>query len=121
MKNLPNIIASLRTITAANLPLGPGEKDAKGTQSLQNMKKLRATPDGTLSSGIISAAYYAKKMNKTMYTYVGNSYGHTVWRVTEKTSECLNPINNTGTKLVSVTPDLVMSWHEVRPDSSDKF
>lgn len=87
--------------------------DSKATESLRSLGKLYAKNRGDLSSAIISAAYYAKKMDKLMYVYAGDSYGHGVWRATYKLNECLDPINNSGMRLLSVTPDLTVSWHEV--------
>jgi hypothetical protein len=94
------------------LHLGPGKVDQQPTRVLQQ-SKLVAKSRGDLQSACISAGYYAKKMNKTMYVYSGNSYGHLVWRVSYKTEDYLNPINNTGTRVLSVTPNLTVSWHDV--------
>ncbi len=99
------------------LRLGPAIQDQKATSSLQQIKKLALRNTGGLNSAIISAAGYAKKLGHTMYVYSGNSYMSPVWRVSYKPSEYLNPISNTGTKIASVTADLVLSWHEVtRPE-----
>jgi len=90
-----------------------GSVDARATESLRRAK-LRARNHGDLTSAILSAAYYAKKLGKTMYVYPGNSFMHAVWRVSFKPSEYLNVINNTGSKVLSVTPDRTVSWHNVR-------
>ena len=74
---------------ATQLQMTPGKVDSKGTESLRAMSKLYAKNRGDLSGAVISAGYYADRMGKTMYAYPGDSYGHGVWRVTYKASECL--------------------------------
>lgn len=98
---------------AGSLTMGPGQQDNKNTEILQRAKKLPAKNRGDLESALYSAGYYAKQQNKTMYVYPGNSFGHQLWRVSYKASEYLNPINNTGSIVFSVTPELVMSRHEI--------
>jgi len=102
-----------RFLMATKLTLGPGRKDSKGTESLARME-LKAKSNGSLEEAVVSAGFYARKTGQTAYVYMGNSYGHAVWRVSLKPSEYLNPINNTGLRVVSVTPELVMSWHDIR-------
>jgi hypothetical protein len=94
------------------LKMGPADVDSKATQSLRGMK-LKARNRGDLQSAIVSAGYYAKKHEATMYVYGGTSYGHGVWRVSMKKSEYLDPINNTQSKMLSVAPDLQVAWHQV--------
>jgi hypothetical protein len=90
-----------------------GEKvDAKATESLRKMK-LKAKNQGDLNSAVISAGYYAKKAGQTAYVYAGDSYGHAVWRVTYKLSDALSPINNSGRRLLSVSPDLTVKKYDV--------
>ena len=96
----------------SRMGLGPGEVDAKGSASLPQVK-LAARNRGDLHSAIVSAGYYAKKRGKTMYVYPGNSYGVGVWRVSSDPSEYLDPINNTGSRVASISPDLTMMWHEI--------
>lgn len=98
--------------TAARLTLGPGVEDREATQILQKAK-LRAKSSGSLNDSVLSAAYYAKKSGRPFFGYSGNSFGHAVWRVTDKASDYLDPINNTGGRVYSVTPELVVSWHDV--------
>lgn len=93
--------------------MGPGRIDEAATASLARAK-LRARNQGDLSSAVLSAGYYAKKLKTTMFVYAGNSFMHTVWRVSQKPSEYLDPINNMGDRVASVTPDLVVAWHDVR-------
>jgi cystathionine beta-lyase/cystathionine gamma-synthase len=100
-------------VLASRLTLGPAREDAKATASLRGMKNLPARNRGDFESAVISAAYYAKKHNQTMFVYPGNSYGHGVWRVTFKASEYLDPISNTGTKIASVTTELTFFWHDL--------
>ncbi len=101
------------------LVMGDPEVDAIATKSLRKME-LKAKNRGDTSSAILSAGYYARKLDRTMYGYAGNSYGSAVWRVSDKPSEYLNPINNTGRYVFSVTPDLTVARHEVRrPEDTD--
>jgi len=99
------------------MKVGPVKVDQHITQQLQNFKKLRARySPSDLSGALISAAHYAKRFDETMFVYSGNSYGSFVYRVTQKKSEYLSPINNTGGIMHSVTPDRVVSTHElIRP------
>jgi hypothetical protein len=89
--------------------------DESATRGLQALRSLRAKNHGDLNSAVISAAYYARKTGETMYVYSGNSYGSGVWRVSAKPSEYLNPINNTGSRVASVTPTCTLSWSQVYP------
>lgn len=98
---------------SGKLKMGPGRTDARATEALRKAP-LKAKNDGrSLNSAALSAGFYAKKTNKTMYVYEGNSFMHTVFRVSDKESEVLDPINNTGNRVLSVTPDLEVSWHNV--------
>lgn len=101
-----------RYLRASRLRLGPGKLDLKNSEALSR-STLKAKNRGDISSAVTSAGYYAKKTGKTMYVYSGNSFGHAVWRVAYKASEYLDPINNTGSFVLSVTPDLQVSKHEV--------
>lgn len=100
---------------ASRLRLGPGKVDQAATGSLAKVK-LYAKNRGDLDSAVISAAYYARKLQQTMYVYGGTSYGYGIWRVSQKPAEYLSPINNTGPFVLSVTPELVLSKHEVERD-----
>ena len=95
------------------LKLAENSIDQSATVSLRGLKRIPAKNNGSLSSAVKSAAYYAKKYGHTMFVYVGNSYGHTVHRVSERPSEYLDPINNTGERVVSVSPDLEVRWHSL--------
>jgi hypothetical protein len=95
------------------LQMGPGQIDRAGTDSLRRQAKLRARNQGDLASAVISAGHYARKLDKTMYVYVGTSYMTVVWRVSFKPGDYLDPINNTGDRMVSVTPDLTVFWHQI--------
>lgn len=102
-----------RHLLASRLKLDPGKVDQKATESLAKMKLL-ARSRGDLNSAVLSAGYYAKKLNQTMFVYSGNSYGHGIWRVSYKPGDYLDPINNTGSVVLSVTPDLEVSQHKVQ-------
>lgn len=98
---------------ARKLKLGPPRIDQSATKSLQSAK-LKARNQGDLQSAVLSAGHYAQKQDKTMHVYSGNSFGHAVWRVSYKPSEYLDPINNTGSKVVMVLPDLTIHIHDVQ-------
>lgn len=95
------------------LKLGPGRLQEQPTAVLRRTEKLHSRSRGDLQGAVISAGYHAKKQDKAMFVYAGSSYMHTVWRVSSKPSEYLDPINNTGTVVFSVTPDLEVTAHEV--------
>ena len=98
-----------KEIFARKLEVTKREVDEKNTAILRSTKKLRGRSNGSLSDSIEMAGYYAKKHNKTYFVYLGNSYGHGVWRVGEE-NDALNPINNQSTSAVfSVTPDLLLT------------
>jgi hypothetical protein len=96
----------------ARLELGPGIPEDSITRQLPGMR-LYAKSRGDLNGAMLSAAYYAKKLKRTMYVYAGSSYGVGVWRASYQPSEYLNRINNTGRYVYSVTPELVVERHEV--------
>lgn len=100
-------------LVGGKLRLGPPTIDRRGTESLRSVE-LKAKNRGDLSSAVVSAGYYARKFDQTMYVYSGSSYGVGIWRVSNKPSEYLDPINNTGTIVASVTPDLEVRRHEVK-------
>ncbi len=97
--------------------LGPAQTSASLTKQLRDMKKLPAKNDGTLSRAIISAGHYAKKMGKPMYVYGGNSYMHSIFRVTEHLSD-VHSFQNTGDRVVSVKPDLEVAFHNAKLKAS---
>ena len=109
-------------IYASLLQLDSGEIDHEKTNLARKMKKFPARSNGSLNDSLLSACYYATKkgyldennpkMSK-MYVYLGNSYMHLIWRVTWKESEALNPINNTGLSLFTVTPDLTITYYTI--------
>lgn len=99
--------------SAQRLTMGPGEIDRSATKSLSNMK-LRSGNNGSLQDAVVSAGFFAKKLGRTCYVYSGNSFGHSVWRVSVKSGEYLDPINNTGPKMLSVTENGIVSWHELK-------
>ena len=108
------------------LIMGAPEVDSVATKSLRGLD-LKARNRGDISSAMLSAGYYARKLGHPMYGYSGNSYGSRVWRVSDKPSEYLNPINNTGGYVFSVTPELTVARHEVKrpeglePNASPKL
>jgi len=102
-----------RYLQAARLTLGPGKVNQEFTEQLSKMP-LRAKTNGSFHEGVLSAGHYAKKLKQTMFLYSGNSFGHSIWRVSQKPADYLDPINNTGTRVLSVTPELVVSWHDVK-------
>jgi hypothetical protein len=78
--------------------------------------RLRAMRGTDFESAIVSAGNFAKKQNATCYVYRGNSFGHTVFRFTNKKSDALSPINNTGPYVWEVTPDLQVTRHTTERD-----
>jgi len=95
------------------LKLGPGKVDQKATETLRKIKP-KARSQGDLNGAVLQAAFYAKKLNDTMWGYSGNSYMVAVWRVSYKPSEYLDPVNNTGGRIFSVSPDLTVTWYEIK-------
>jgi hypothetical protein len=103
------LVKIAKEILARKLEVTKREVDEKNTAILRSTKKLRGRSNGSLSDSVEMAGYYAKKHNKTYFVYLGNSYGHGVWRVGEE-NDALNPINNQSTSAVfSVAPDLLLT------------
>lgn len=86
--------------------------DDSATASLRRAK-LRSKSAGDLQGAVISAGYHAKKQGRTMLVYGGNSYGFRVFRVTAKRGEALDPINNTGDHVITVSPELTVTVYDV--------
>lgn len=87
--------------------------DTANTDRIRAYKKLAAKNDGSLVSAIESAGHYAKRLGKPMFVYAGNSYGHALWRVSDKPGEYLNRINNTGVMVYSIDSDRTISRYDV--------
>jgi hypothetical protein len=110
---------------ASVLQLDSGTIDHEKTNIAKKIKKFTARTNGNLNDSLMSACFYATKKgyldgnNHEMYVYQGNSYMQSVWRVTWKKSEALNPINNTGLGLYTVTPDLTITYYTI-PDRVKK-
>lgn len=90
-----------------------GSVDRSATDSLQRMRKIPTKNTGSLESAVMSAAHYAKKRGHDMFVYVGNSFMSQVHRVSDRPDEYLDPINNTGDRIVSVSPNLEVRWHDL--------
>jgi len=101
-----------KSLVASKLRLKNIRIDRKATDGLRKMK-LRARSGGDLTGAILSAGYYAQKNDKSCYVYPGNSYGNKVWRATFKENDALNPINNTGSGIFIVEPDLTVKVADV--------
>jgi hypothetical protein len=113
MSSAANVVRRYTTRKiATKLRLGPGRKDERASESLAKIR-LKSRNRGDLESAIISAGYHAKKLKQTMYVYQGNSYMHTIWQVSERPGHYLNPVNNTGEQVVSVTTDLTVTFYDV--------
>jgi hypothetical protein len=80
--------------------------------------KLTARTNGDRGQSLIAAAYAAKKHNVTYYVYLGNSYMSAVWNLATKPSDYLDPINNMGDIIYSVTPDLVVTEHKIKREKN---
>lgn len=83
---MPDLVSNVvRRFLASRVQLGPGVVDQHNTEALRR-SPLKAR--GDVESAVLSAGFYAKKLNKTMYAYSGNAYGTTAfWRVSYKDSE----------------------------------
>jgi hypothetical protein len=110
--SLVKVVTARYREAGERLRLGPAIPEERASEALPKMK-LMAKSRGDLQSATLSAAYYAKKLNQTMYIYAGTSYGSGVWRVSYKPSEYLNGINNSGSVVYTVTPELTVSRHTV--------
>jgi hypothetical protein len=63
---------------------------------------------------LLSAGFYAKKLQKPMWVYLGTNMGHMFWRSTDKVKDALNRINNsTGEFVFAVSPTLEVVVHKV--------
>lgn len=106
---------------AAKLRISPGRLQEKGSEQLAKAKLYARQRDpSSLNDAVLVAGFHAKKLGKTMWVYEGNSFMHMVYRVTMKESDALNAINNTGDRVVSVTPDLQVFMHEVQRHGDTK-
>lgn len=94
------------------LKMGEGQPWLQGMERLRS-SKLYAKSNGSLEEALLSAGYYAKKNEEPIYMYAGNSYGFAIWRTSRKKSDALDPINNTGNKIIVVLPDLTVTVHPV--------
>jgi hypothetical protein len=99
-------------VRAKRRVLGVPREHAEQTAALRSMK-LKAKDEGDFHTALVSAGYYAKKQNQMMYAFKGNSYGHEVWRVVAKSSDACNRVNNSAGRVVSVSPDLTVAYHDV--------
>jgi len=102
---------------ASQLSLSSGKPDPKMTAALKQRaerKLLRSRSKGDFEGALMSAGFHARKHSTTAFVYAGNSYGAGVWRVSFKAGEYLNPINNTGVRVLSVTPDLDVTVFQIK-------
>ena len=113
IRNLEMRIARLEKQSVNWLKIDSGKVQQPHTQVFQSKKRLRAKNDGTIERAIESASFYAKKHSETYYVYLGNSYMNKVWNLSLKESDYLNPINNMGTVMYSVSPDIVIRKHNI--------
>jgi hypothetical protein len=109
---MPSRVAT-RYLAGRQLRLGTGKPEPKATAYLQRLKKIPAKNRGDEQSAVTCAAYNAQKHGTTWFAYIGNSFGHIVWRVAYKPTDYLDPINNTGSIVRSVSPDLEVMTYEV--------
>lgn len=106
------------TTKMAALTLSNRSIDESLTQQLRGLT-LKARSKGSFHDTILQAGYYAKKTGQPCYVYAGNSYMHVIWRSTLKLSDATNAINNTGSIVLEVAPDLTVYRHDVtRPDAA---
>jgi hypothetical protein len=113
---MPHRVAT-QYLASRQLRLGPGRPESKATAYLRRLKKIPAKNRGDEQSAVTCAAYNAQKHGTTWFAYIGNSFGHIVWRVASKPTDYLDPINNSGSIVRSVSPDLEVTTYEVvRPE-----
>jgi hypothetical protein len=119
MEEARAIIRLAKELISSKLKFINGKIEKDISEKLKTIK-LFARNDGTLNSAVISAAYYAKKNNKPLYIYSGNSFGHAVWRATYKESDANSPINNTGIIVYTISPDLTLMKYEIERNATQK-
>lgn len=102
------------TVAYKTRRLGAASIDNAATHGLQAMKLRARYAPGDISGAIVSAAYYARKTGHTMFVYQGNSYMHLVYRVSDKASDFLCSIGSTSTRVISVTSNREVRWHDVK-------
>jgi len=101
--------------TARKIHIGNPHLDRAATKALQSGSfKPKARNKGDINSAILSGAFYAKKLQKDMFIYLGNSYMSSVWRVSYKANDYLDPINNTGSMIYLITPEWEVFTHKLR-------
>jgi len=124
----PGVLKAFSTITTeeivaysydrtagTRLKLGPAHPEAQASAGLKKMK-LKARSQGDLQSATLAAAYVAQRVGKTYFLYQGNSFGHAVWRSDFNPSNYLDPINNTGGYVYSITPELDVTRYDIIRD-----
>lgn len=87
--------------------------NATNTTLLRQMKGFKAKTDGTFGASIVAAAYAAKKYQRVCYLYLGNSYMSKVWIPTLKMSDVVSSINNIGSVVHAVMPDLTAMTYQI--------
>jgi len=98
------------------LKLGKPKVDKRATDILRSQKPkvFRAKYEpGSLNGALYAAAYYARKMKEIMFIYEGSSFMHRVYRISHKPDDYLNPINNTGGAVISVSPELEVVKYDI--------
>lgn len=97
----------------SKLTLSAGTIDERATIALRGAKLKARYDPRSLNGAVLSAGYYAKKVGQIVFVYEGSSFMHRTFNGTLKESEARNPISNTGNRVLTVTPDLIVSWHLV--------
>lgn len=95
------------------LTLSEPEFDEERTAILRRIKLHARPKDLSLNEAVISAAYAARKNRTVYYVYGGNSYGRAVYRSTYNLDDALDRINNTGSSMLAILPDLSIYHYEV--------
>lgn len=111
--NIPRELVKIsKLLIGKRLQLTDHKVEKKVSEQLKKIK-LKARNRGDWESAVISGAYYSKKHDKPCYIYNGNSYMNSVWRATFKKDEALSPVNNTGSYMYIVEPDMTLTKWDI--------
>lgn len=99
------------------MKLGPPQLDERATSVLVGVKKLPARYDPlSLNSAVLAAARSAERTGKDCYENIGRGgWGSIAKRfiITNKLSDVTRTINNNGDRVLRVTPERAIYWHDM--------
>lgn len=83
------------------------------TRQLREIKKFppRGRRDYSLNGVTLQAAKSAKEKNMSCYVYLGSYSTHPIYRTTFKKTDAFNGVNNTGTFVLEIAPNLEVKQH----------